>query len=121
MATKRAMQASMLEALNVHCPCQLSCGLTPLHGVLCWVPHLWLDREHPAAQDGRAALAGAPREAAGVYIGCVWQEYAAALELQRVAPSVAVLTGSGLNFMAGRNVVHLRPARRAVARSACSD
>jgi acyl transferase domain-containing protein len=56
----------------------------------------------PASQDGAAALAGAPREAAGVYVGCVWQEYPAALERARVAPSVAVLTGSGLNFMAGR-------------------
>lgn len=54
------------------------------------------------AQDGRAALAGAPPQATGVYVGCVWQEYALALERARVAPSVAVLTGSGLNFMVGR-------------------
>ena len=37
-----------------------------------------------------------------MYVGCVWQEYAAALERLAVAPSVAVLTGSGLNFMVGR-------------------
>ena len=54
------------------------------------------------AQDGQAALAGAPAEAMGVYVGCVWQEYAAALERLAVSPSVAVLTGSGLNFMVGR-------------------
>lgn len=65
--------------------------LTGEHGfVLCLV------------QDGQEALAGAPPEATGVYVGCVWQEYALALERLRVAPSVAVLTGSGLNFMVGR-------------------
>lgn len=65
--------------------------LTGKHGfVLCHV------------QDGQDALAGAPPEATGVYVGCVWQEYALALERLRVAPSVAVLTGSGLNFMVGR-------------------
>ena len=37
-----------------------------------------------------------------MYVGCVWQEYAAALERLAVSPSVAVLTGSGLNFMVGR-------------------
>ncbi len=77
----------------------------PLSALLWRDPTPWgllLGASPAAAQDGAAALAGAPREAAGVYVGCVWQEYPVALERARVPPSVAVLTGSGLNFMAGR-------------------
>lgn len=37
-----------------------------------------------------------------MYVGCVWQEYALYLEHARVAPTAAVLTGSGMNFMVGR-------------------
>ena len=54
------------------------------------------------AQDGAASLAGTAPASTGVYVGCVWQEYALYLEHARVAPSVAVLTGSGMNFMVGR-------------------
>ena len=35
-------------------------------------------------------------------MGCVWQEYQVLLEHLRVTPTVAVLTGSGMNFMIGR-------------------
>ena len=38
----------------------------------------------------------------GVYVGCVWQEYPFVLSALGIAPSVAVLTGSGTNFMVGR-------------------
>ena len=35
-------------------------------------------------------------------MGCVWQEYQVLLEHLQVTPTVAVLTGSGMNFMIGR-------------------
>jgi hypothetical protein len=54
------------------------------------------------AQDGAASLAGTAPASTGVYVGCVWQEYALYLEHAHVAPTVAVLTGSGMNFMVGR-------------------
>jgi len=38
----------------------------------------------------------------GVYVGCVWQEWAAVQGRLGVAETAAVLTGSGLNFMVGR-------------------
>ncbi len=54
------------------------------------------------AQDGRGNLGGTAGASTGVYVGCVWQEYQVLLEHAHVAPSVAVLTGSGMNFMVGR-------------------
>ena len=57
------------------------------------------------AQDagaGRGMGAAAGGASTGVYVGCVWQEYARLLETARVPPTVAVLTGSGMNFMVGR-------------------
>ena len=53
-------------------------------------------------QDARGNLVGTAKESTGVYVGCVWQEYQVLLEHLRVTPSVAVLTGSGMNFMIGR-------------------
>lgn len=38
----------------------------------------------------------------GVYIGCVWSEYPVLQAAHHIKPSVASLTGSGLNFMVGR-------------------
>ena len=35
-------------------------------------------------------------------MGCVWQEYQVLLERLHFQPTVAVLTGSGMNFMVGR-------------------
>ena len=37
-----------------------------------------------------------------MYVGCVWQEYQVLLAHLQVTPTVAVLTGSGMNFMIGR-------------------
>ena len=45
---------------------------------------------------------GSREASTGVYVGCVWQEYQALLEHLHVTPTVAVLTGSGMNFMIGR-------------------
>ena len=45
---------------------------------------------------------GSREASTGVYVGCVWQEYQALLEHLHVTPTVAVLTGSGINFMIGR-------------------
>ena len=53
-------------------------------------------------QDARGNLLGTAEASTGVYVGCVWQEYQVLLEHLRVTPSVAVLTGSGMNFMVGR-------------------
>ena len=57
-------------------------------------------------QDAEPGLGGggssAARASTGVYVGCVWQEYARLLEHARVPPTTAVLTGSGMNFMVGR-------------------
>jgi len=53
-------------------------------------------------QDGKEGLLGSKEASTGVYVGCVWQEYQVLLEHLRVTPTVAVLTGSGMNFMIGR-------------------
>lgn len=55
-----------------------------------------------ALQDGKENLLGSKEASTGVYVGCVWQEYQVLLEHLRVTPTVAVLTGSGMNFMIGR-------------------
>ncbi len=55
-----------------------------------------------ALQDGKEGLLGSKEASTGVYVGCVWQEYQVLLEHLRVTPTVAVLTGSGMNFMIGR-------------------
>ena len=53
-------------------------------------------------QDMKGGLAGTSPASTGVYVGCVWQEYALFLEHQNVKPTVSILTGSGFNFMIGR-------------------
>ena len=53
-------------------------------------------------QDGKEGLLGSKEASTGVYVGCVWQEYQVLLEHLQVTPTVAVLTGSGMNFMIGR-------------------
>lgn len=55
-----------------------------------------------ATQDGKESLSGSRKASTGVYVGCVWQEYQVLLEHLHVTPTVAVLTGSGMNFMIGR-------------------
>lgn len=54
------------------------------------------------AQDGAAALSGTSLASTGTYVGCVWSEYQVLQDNQRLKPSVASLTGSGLNFLVGR-------------------
>ena len=51
---------------------------------------------------GRKVCWAAREASTGVYVGCVWQEYQVLLEHLHVTPTVAVLTGSGMNFMIGR-------------------
>jgi acyl transferase domain-containing protein len=53
-------------------------------------------------QDGKKSLQDAEEASTGVYVGCVWQEYQVLLDYLQVTPTVAVLTGSGMNFMVGR-------------------
>lgn len=53
-------------------------------------------------QGMKGAVTGAAPASTGVYVGCVWQEYALFLEHQNVKPTVSILTGSGFNFMIGR-------------------
>ena len=53
-------------------------------------------------QDGKNNLQDTKEASTGVYVGCVWQEYQVLLDHLRVTPTVAVLTGSGMNFMVGR-------------------
>jgi hypothetical protein len=53
-------------------------------------------------QDARPNLGGTTEASTGVYVGCVWQEYQVLLERMQVQPTVAILTGSGMNFMVGR-------------------
>lgn len=53
-------------------------------------------------QDGTPALSGTSASSTGTYVGCVWSEYQVLQDNQRLRPSVASLTGSGLNFLVGR-------------------
>ena len=53
-------------------------------------------------QAGKGSLLGSKEASTGVYVGCVWQEYQVLLEHLQVKPTVATLTGSGMNFMVGR-------------------
>ena len=54
-------------------------------------------------QDAAPALVGVTSlSSTGTYVGCVWSEYQVLQDAQRLKPSVASLTGSGLNFLVGR-------------------
>lgn len=53
-------------------------------------------------QDAAPALRGTSPTSTGTYVGCVWSEYPALLDSQRLQTSPAYLTGSGLSFLAGR-------------------
>ena len=56
----------------------------------------------PPPQDAAPALGGTSLASTGTYVGCVWSEYQVLQDSQRLKPSVASLTGSGLNFLVGR-------------------
>jgi hypothetical protein len=56
----------------------------------------------PPLQDAAPALGGTSLASTGTYVGCVWSEYQVLQDSQRLKPSVASLTGSGLNFLVGR-------------------
>ena len=56
----------------------------------------------PPPQDAAPALGGTSLASTGTYVGCVWSEYQVLQDNQRLKPSVASLTGSGLNFLVGR-------------------
>ncbi|KAK9843587.1 hypothetical protein WJX84_002747 [Apatococcus fuscideae] len=61
-----------------------------------------LEQSFATLQGMKGTVAGASQASTGVYVGCVWQEYALFLEHHTVKPTVSILTGSGFNFMIGR-------------------
>lgn len=58
---------------------------------------------HPCSlQDAAPSLFDTSAASTGIYVGCVWNEYQALHTSHQLAPSIAALTGSGLNFLVGR-------------------
>jgi 3-oxoacyl-(acyl-carrier-protein) synthase/acyl carrier protein len=61
-----------------------------------------LEQTHAALADAGLGGASGVWPSTGVYVGVVWTEYQVLQDSLRLAPTVAALTGSGLNFTTGR-------------------
>lgn len=61
-----------------------------------------LENTWAALRDAAPGLGGTSPVSTGTYVGCVWSEFTALQDAARLKPTVASLTGSGLNFLVGR-------------------